>query len=171
MTPLMGLLVLTVGWRTAALVSGIGIIAIIVPLALLVRRTPESMGLLPDGDPAPDSVVPGETESALLGGRGREAHDASRAAAPLRQMARDPDFTAKEALSTVSFWLVVLAVGLRNTVHSGMSFLLAPVMVWFLEGEIARGRLVSPALPSPPSLSGIVPGDHDIQPCGGVAGR
>ena len=140
-TPLMGLLVLTVGWRTAALVSGIGIIAIVIPLSLLVRRTPESMGLLPDGDPAPDAVVPIQTESGLLGGRGRETHDASRVAAPLRQMARDPDFTAKEALSTVSFWLVVLAVGLRNTVHSGMSFLLAPVMVWFLEGEIARGEV------------------------------
>ena len=33
-----------------------------------------------------------------------------------------------------SYWLLVLAVGLRNTVHSGMSFLLVPVMVWFLEG-------------------------------------
>jgi MFS family permease len=51
-------------------------------------------------------------------------------------MIRDPDFTAKEALSTVSFWLVVLAVGLRNTVHSGMSFLLAPVIVWFLDGAV-----------------------------------
>ena len=28
-----------------------------------------------------------------------------------------------------------LSVGLRNTVHSGMSFLLAPVMLWFLSGN------------------------------------
>ena len=31
--------------------------------------------------------------------------------------------------------MIVLAVGLRNTVHSGMSFLLAPVMVWFLSAS------------------------------------
>ena len=59
----------------------------------------------------------------------------TRAARPYRQVYTDADFTAKEALSTISFWLVVLAVGLRNTVHSGMSFLLAPVMVWFLVGS------------------------------------
>ena len=147
-TPLMGLLVLTVGWRTAALVSGIGIIAIVVPLALLVRRTPESMGLLPDGDPAPGALGSGQTEPAQPGRGAREISDASRVVAPSRQTAREADFTAKEALSTVSFWLVVLAVGLRNTVHSGMSFLLAPVMVWFLEGEIARveGSLSNAAL-------------------------
>ena len=37
-------------------------------------------------------------------------------------------------MRTPTYWLIVLAVGLRNTVHSGISFLLAPVMVWFLQG-------------------------------------
>lgn len=37
-------------------------------------------------------------------------------------------------MRTVSYWMLVLATGLRNTVHSGMSFLLAPVVVWFLQG-------------------------------------
>ncbi len=40
-------------------------------------------------------------------------------------------------MRTPTYWMIVLAVGLRNTVHSGMSFLLAPVMVWFLS---ASGR-------------------------------
>ena len=130
-TPLMGLLVLTVGWRTAAMVSGIGIMAIVVPLALVVRRTPESMGLLPDGDPPPESRVAAQGNPMPAAAVGTE----TRAASPYRQVYTDADFTAKEALSTISFWLVVLAVGLRNTVHSGMSFLLAPVMVWFLVGS------------------------------------
>ena len=134
-TPLMGLLVLTVGWRTAAMVSGIGIMAIVVPLALVVRRTPESMGLLPDGDApqepriaAPENPISTATVETEPG-----------VSAPYKQVYSDADFTAKEALSTISFWLVVLAVGLRNTVHSGMSFLLAPVMVWFLVGS-GRGE-------------------------------
>jgi len=130
-TPLMGLLVLTVGWRTAAMVSGIGIMAIVVPLAFVVRRTPESMGLLPDGDPPPESRIEAQEDQMPVAAVGTE----TRAARPYRQVYTDADFTAKEALSTISFWLVVLAVGLRNTVHSGMSFLLAPVMVWFLVGS------------------------------------
>jgi MFS family permease len=133
-TPLMGLLVLTVGWRTAAMVSGIGIIAIVVPLALLVRRTPESMGLLPDGDTYPDADIAGQVEPRSSGAIAPESTDDPSVVTSRRRMIRDPDFTAKEALSTISFWLVVLAVGLRNTVHSGMSFLLAPVMIWFLDG-------------------------------------
>ena len=135
-TPLMGLLVLTLGWRIAAMASGIGIIVIVVPLSLLVRRTPESMGLLPDGDTLPDSSDIGQEQQIPDEVEDREGQARTRVVARSRKISRDADFTAKEAMSTVSFWLVVLAVGLRNTVHSGMSFLLAPVMVWFLGGEI-----------------------------------
>ena len=53
LAPLEGLLVASFGWRTAALVSGLGILVVVVPLSFLVRRSPESMGLLPDGDQAP----------------------------------------------------------------------------------------------------------------------
>ena len=30
---------------------------------------------------------------------------------------REMNFTAKEAMRTPTYWLIVLAVGLRNTVH------------------------------------------------------
>jgi len=40
---------LMLGWRAAALLSGVGVL-LLLPLALLVRRSPESMGLLPDGE-------------------------------------------------------------------------------------------------------------------------
>jgi MFS family permease len=126
--PLTGLLVITVGWRTAVLISGIAIIAIVVPLSLLVRRSPEDMGLLPDGD---------SPEPAISSGTGRPRQDgvAGYGARRGRVLAfSDTDFNAKEAMRTPSYWLLVLATGLRNTVHSGMSFLLAPVMIWFLLG-------------------------------------
>ena len=38
------------GWRRTALISGVAILLIVLPLAILVRRSPESMGLLPDGE-------------------------------------------------------------------------------------------------------------------------
>ena len=133
--PLMGLLVVAVGWRHAVLISGIIIIAVVVPLSMLVRRSPESMGLLPDGDP-PESQQPssetGPSPIAPSQGRGGIATTGRRARSGSRP--RDTDFTAREAMRTPSYWLLILATGLRNTVHSGVSFLLAPVMIWYLQG-------------------------------------
>jgi len=131
--PLTGLLVITVGWRYAVLFSGIAIIAVVLPLSLLVRRSPEDMGLLPDGDaeesPARRAgAVPAAAAGVTAGHHGMPETRRRGAAA------RDLDFTVREAMRTPAYWLLVLATGLRNTVHSGMSFLLAPVMIWFLLG-------------------------------------
>ena len=127
--PLAGWMVLTFGWQIAVRISGVAIILIVLPLAFLVKRSPESMGLLPDGD-RPLTVQERERgneertphRDAAEAGRGR-----SRWAAP------ENDFTVREAMRTPSYWMLVLASGLRNTAHSGLSFLLAPVMVWFLQ--------------------------------------
>ncbi len=135
--PLMGLLAFEAGWRTSAFVSGAVILAVVLPLSLFVHRSPESRGLLPDGDTAPDlePLGPGptltwtpltgiETEGSATGGRATTSYKMG-----------EPDFTVREAMRTTSYWLLVLAVGLRNTVHSGTSFLLAPLIVWFLMGD------------------------------------
>ena len=139
--PLMGLLVVSTGWREAAMVSGVAIIAVVVPLSILVRRSPETMGLRPDGD----SLDIPESASA----RRRPAPNRVEANSPAQlsragQDRADADFTTGEAMRTASYWLLVWAVGLRNTVHSGMSFLLAPVVVWFLQGG---GRTEAESLP------------------------
>ena len=70
---------------------------------------------------------------------GAADHGSALSNSPLRtsstQMFQDQDFTAKEAMRTPSYWLFVLAVGLRNTVHSGVRGPhLVPLMVWFLVG-------------------------------------
>ena len=137
--PLTGLMVLTFGWRNAVLISGIVIIVLIVPLSLLVRRSPESMGLLPDGDdPAAE----------------REPAAVSRPRRPARG-GGETDFTVREAMHTPSYWMVVLASGLRNTAHSGLSFLLAPLMVWFLQ---AGGREQTESLQIAALFVGLVAG-------------
>ena len=121
--PMMGLLVYEIGWRNAAFISGAAILAVVMPLAFFVYRSPEEKGLLPDGaKPA--------TEPLALPQHQRPAAPA----AAYRPPPGDPDFTAREAMKTPAFWLLVWAVGLRNTVHSGMQFLLSPVIVWFLMG-------------------------------------
>ncbi len=137
--PLAGLMVLTLGWRQSVLISGIVIIALIVPLSFLIKRSPESMGLLPDGDrPAPpDASSPAETAPTAGVANPTSSTASDTAATPRgnrgRPTRRETDFGAGEAMRTPTYWMLVLASGLRNTAHSGLSFLLAPVMVWFLQ--------------------------------------
>ncbi|PKB78372.1 MAG: hypothetical protein BZY88_18920 [SAR202 cluster bacterium Io17-Chloro-G9] len=145
LAPVVGVLVLTLGWQNAAIVSGIIILAVVVPLSIMVRRSPESMGLLPDGAPA-RSEPPPSTASLIQTSDAKP--DPTSTMASARRPWSDADFTAKEAMRTASYWLLVLAVGLRNTVHSGMSFLLVPVMVWFLEGG-GRSEASSQAIAVP----------------------
>ena len=121
--PVAGWMVLTFGWEIAVRISGVAIILLVVPLSFLVKRSPESMGLLPDGDLAADANRGGTQDD------GRRANGRPR----VRWALPENDFTAREAMRTPSYWMLVLAAGLRNTAHSGLSFLLAPVMVWFLQ--------------------------------------
>ena len=128
--PLMGFLVLSAGWRPAAFISGVIIIAVVIPMSFLIRRDPESMGLRPDGDSIPDDEV---DIAEILGGEDEGGHGDRHGAAILH--AGEPDFMASEAMRTPTYWMLVLAVGMRNTVHSGTTFLMVPLAVWFLMGS------------------------------------
>ena len=121
--PLVGLLIFTVGWRDACMVLGFAIIAVVIPLSWFLRRAPEDMGQLPDGD------TPETLESASAGRSGQASTLQRR-----RMQFGEMDFTAREAMRTPSYWLLVMSTGFRNIVHAGASFLMAPLMVWFLEG-------------------------------------
>ncbi len=136
LAPLVGLMVFSLGWRSTAFLSGVAILAVVVPLSFGIRRSPESMGLLPDGEPASD-------------------RPALQTPAPevVRHTMAEADFTASEAMRTLSYWLLVLANGLRNIVHAGMSFLMAPVVVWFLQGG---GRTTEESLPMAAVFVGIL---------------
>ena len=129
-------LIIAFDWRPVVFGSGVIIIALICPLSLLLRDSPEKMGLLPDGDspepqsPPQETVQRGSNPAATPSPAASSDRTGARTGSP--RPFREPDFTAKEAMRTPTYWMTVLAVGLRNTVHSGLSFLLVPVMVWFL---------------------------------------
>ena len=125
--PLIGLVAAEVGWRDTAFYSGAVILAVVLPLSFFVHRSPESKGLLPDGD-APSGLEPAVGAAPVSAAASRAART------PSGLLPGEPDFTAREAMRTTSYWLLVLAVGLRNTVHSGTQFLLSPIIVWFLIG-------------------------------------
>jgi MFS family permease len=56
--PVLSIIVQTWGWRWGAAIAGMFFLVMGIPLALTIRRSPESMGLLPDGD-EPVSPAPG----------------------------------------------------------------------------------------------------------------
>ena len=89
LVPLMVRLIDTYDWRTAIGVMGIGMLVIGLPLSLLVRHKPEQYGYLPDG----------EERSAVLSGE--EA---------VKKLTKKVSITARQAMRTRTFWLIVLAV-------------------------------------------------------------
>ncbi len=109
--PLVALAVLRLGWRSAALLSG-GAVFLMIPLVLLIRRSPESMGLLPDGECQPQPVLAGV---------------AARPRRPSRDLV---ELTTKEALRTSSFWLLASFHSLRNLPYGGVTVHLVPLLVW-----------------------------------------
>ena len=84
-----------VGWRDAWVVLGIGSMAIMVPLALMVRSRPEDIGLLPDGAREPDPAAQRQSQAAQ--------GERTRAARAERSMTR------RQAMRTYAFWLLILA--------------------------------------------------------------
>src|SRR5437773_4036408 len=109
--PLVALAVLKLGWRSAALLSG-GVIFLTLPLVLVIRRSPESMGLLPDGEPHPPPSPTGV---------------AARRRRPPRALV---ELTTKEALKSSAFWLIVGFHSLRNIPYAGVTVHLVPLLVW-----------------------------------------
>ena len=109
--PLVALAVLKLGWRSAAMLSG-GAILLTLPLVLLVRRSPESMGLLPDGETEPPPSAAGV---------------AARHRRPPRALV---ELTTKEALTSSAFWLIAGFHSLRNIPYAGVTVHLVPLLVW-----------------------------------------
>ena len=107
--PLVILLLETFGWRTTALISGVVVLVVGLPLVQLVRHRPEEYGELPDGEPPPPEPAAGA------------AVDGGGASVPVAR-----DFTAREAMRTPAFWLISVGHALALlTVSAVMVHLIA----------------------------------------------
>ncbi len=110
--PVLSVIVLTWGWRTGAVFSGIVFLLLGVPLCLTIRRSPESMGLLPDGD-SPTATL---------------ANRLSQESAP--RSLKDMEVTTGEAFRSFTFWTLVFGNAIRNMAYHGISTHFVPMMVW-----------------------------------------
>ncbi|MBI3001889.1 MAG: MFS transporter, partial [Deltaproteobacteria bacterium] len=108
--PVLSVIVQAWGWRWGAAIGGLLFLVIGVPLCLAIHRSPESRGLLPDGD-EPGRPAPGKN--------GQE-----------QTIKSEVEVTVAEALRSFAFWGSVLAAGIRNGSYHAISVHFVPVMVW-----------------------------------------
>lgn len=135
--PLIHTLITHVGWRQTWVVLGIIVWVLLIPVALLlVRRSPESVGLRPDGVIAPSVLADYDQQPSIVQG--------------------GVDWTLREAIHTKTFWLVFTAAGSQSLVSTALIFHQTAV---FDSRELSAG--VSAAVLSvmgPVSLAGALSG-------------
>ncbi len=108
------------GWREMFWIFAILTwIVVLAPSTILIRRRPEDMGLLPDGDtpdtrygPAPTALLPGEQAPAL--------------SERTRQRMPEPVWTRREALRVPAFWLIAGCFAISSLAFQGINISLAP---------------------------------------------
>jgi sugar phosphate permease len=108
-SPLLAFTVESLGWRWAAFASGCIFLLICFPLSFQVRRSPESMGLLPDGE-----ISDGGTSDTQESNNRRTSIDS----------------TAGQAMKTAVFWLLVISMSARVLCFSTVTVHFVPLMVW-----------------------------------------
>ncbi|MDE2900391.1 MAG: MFS transporter [Chloroflexota bacterium] len=116
--PVLGILIATIGWRDTAIVAGLTVWALGIPLAIILRTRPEDHGMLPDGDPPRERPTPATT------GAGHAT--ASPAAAPDHL---EGDYTLRGALRLPVFWFLAVAFGLRQFAVGAISLHVVPFLV------------------------------------------
>ena len=112
LTPFLAYAIHTWGWRSASIAAGLAFLVAGLPLSLLIHRSPESLGLLPDGAmPAEKTSRSGATEAA-------------------GQTSSESEYTLRETLRTYQFWLLAVATSLRVICSSAVLVHFVPILVW-----------------------------------------
>ena len=115
--PLVTLGVDTIGWRDVMLYSGLLVLIAAVPLGMVVRRSPESMGIAPEGMEQVTTGAPaGAGASAGVGAA--------------------EEFSVGEALRTGTFWVYLAGTVIRVGLWGGLS--VHAVEIMFEEGIAPR---------------------------------
>ena len=111
-TPLLAIAVRTFGWRWAAFFAGALFLMAGVPLCVGIRRSPESLGMQPDGA-AHQSQTNGDAHNERQTSRNEE-----------------PDITAREAFRSPIFWNLICSMTARSLAFTTVTTHFIPMMVW-----------------------------------------
>lgn len=118
--PLLSVLIQKLGWRYAALASGLIIWIVALPFSLAIHRSPESRGLNPDGLPQPP-----------------------RAASGGQPASGTVDFTTAQGLRTFAYWLLAASIALRMMVTTAITVHMVPLIVSKGVSEATAALLVA----------------------------
>jgi len=121
-TPLVAFSVSKLGWRDTSLLLGILIWLIVLPLATRLFRSPESRGLLPDGDEMNSSIAVTKKHLAV--------------SQPIQ------DFDIRAAFKTRTYWQLACTLGIRAFVFNTMMIHMVAIMKWKSIDESMAGVLI-----------------------------
>lgn len=153
--PVVGLLVVKIGWRNTATISGAAVLVLLVPAVLVIRNSPEERGLTPDGGRTPfpprprPHRVPTRASAAspvhpsVEGpGTGSNGVPTAEEAMPFKEQYAEVNFTAKQGFKTGTYWLLALALGLQVAGNNGLLTHFVPTIVWKGQSEAFAGLLM-----------------------------
>jgi len=131
--PLVTAAIEALGWRGAAGAMGAGLLLLILPIAVIVVRRPEDLGLAPDGDVPTPAAVAGSLAVVAAPSGAAAAPDAAATPAP------DPDAvpTTRALLADRNFWAITIAVGFT---YCPVSVLMAHLVPYATDLGIAPAR-------------------------------
>ena len=107
------------GWRTTAIISGVVVIVVGLPLAQVVRHKPRDFNEYPDGI-SHDQDSSGSSPNLFVG----------------------QDFTAKQALRTRAFWLISMGHACALLTVSAVMVHLIPHLTQYLDYSLSQAGLV-----------------------------
>jgi len=123
MAPILSYIILNFSWRAGAITAGLIILAVSLPAGRYIHRSPEVLGLHPDGKPPRENP-------------------------PLATQLHRPgtsslDFTVRAALKTMHYWILMVTISLRLFVTVALNTHFIPILVWRGMDEITGAFLVS----------------------------
>ena len=114
---IISLIAATQSWRVAYGYVGVFLLALAIPVFLTMRRTPEEIGMVPDG------VSPARARAQTE----RAAGDRRGSAAPESPL--EFSWTAREAMRTRAYWCIAGTAVLAIVASAGLGYILVPYLV------------------------------------------
>ena len=125
LVPVIAWSIITFGWRETVVATGIVATVAGIPVSMVFRRSPQEMGLHPDGDTAEQI--------------------AERAAAQ-GTVGTDYDFTVREAMRDRAFWLISIGHGWALLVVGTVPVHVVPHLVEQNDWTVAQASIILPGL-------------------------
>jgi len=140
--PVVVLMIEDMGWRDTATISGVALLVLLAPAFLVIRNSPEDIGLTPDGQ---------RTVSVPFIGPRARPEKAKRAGGDVDpQVTADPpsgqqevEFTARQGFRSASYWLLSLALAIQIAASAGLLVHFAPIMDWKGQSAATAALLMS----------------------------